>query len=99
MLMYMIISQYFTSIMMYLSYTYCYARREIFNHGKYMENLIVHLTNIYLTSLCQALPLELSLNANTKQSKSSAVVFGGTGLCSGYYAQRVRLSLPAVYLT
>ena len=44
-----------------------------------MENLIVHLTNIYLTSLCQALPLELSLNANTKQSKSSAIVFGGTG--------------------
>lgn len=49
--------------------------------GKFstMENLIVHLTNIYLTSLCQALPLELSLNANMKQSKFSAIVFGGAG--------------------
>ena len=33
--MYMIMSQYSTRIMIHLSYTYCYARREIFNHGKY----------------------------------------------------------------
>ena len=44
-----------------------------------MENLIVHLTNTYLTYVCQALPLELLLNANIKQSKSSAIVFGGAG--------------------
>lgn len=48
--MHMIISQYSTHIMIYLSHTYCYARGEIFTHGKYGGKFSCPFNQYYLTS-------------------------------------------------